>query len=521
VRILGLGGLDHNGSATLLENGAPVAFLELERVTRIKNQGIDGAEALTLLIDRLDPGPVDHVAIADRTWYEARRDWLDSWIEERFASAGRSVFHHHHSHLACGFAASPFERATVLSIDGKGDGWSAAAGHATRGAMPTVNRVVPSAHSLGRLWWAASEYAGLPGHHAAGKTMALAAYGRPRYLDALQERFRWQSDGSFRWEFPGGDPHLFRSVPNIVGWMASQTGEATACASPPGDAHRDMAASVQALTERVVLEFARRAIQQTAIRQVCLAGGVALNGLVNRRLCEEGVVDDLYVPPCTDDRGLSLGAASLAAWSHGLSWRPSGSGLSPYLGPVPSLPDGADEVIEVAARQLAQGAVLAWFEGCDEAGPRALGHRSILASPCLPWMRDHLNHVVKRREAFRPFGCSILREEVARWFEFEGDSPYMLQIARARAELAGQIPAVLHVDQTSRLHTVCDASHPRLARLLRALRDLGHPPLVLNTSLNGPGEPIAHTPEEARAMVRAMGIEGIVVQGMWEGQGEL
>lgn len=518
--ILGLGGLDHNGAACLVEEGQVVAMLELERVTRRKNQGLDSPEALAALLDRLGAWRVDHIAIADRTWFAAAA----SWLAPRLADHPVSVHSHHACHLAAAFAASQLERSTVVSVDGKGDGLSASAGHATRSVAPSIDVAVPSAHSLGRLWWAASEYAGLPGHHAAGKTMALAAYGQATYLDPLLSHLRVSSDGGFRLA-PGDEhPDLFRQVPRLIEWMAKVTGEPQAAPRLPGRAHQDMAASVQQLTEVAVEDFVRSAVARTGCRDVCLAGGVALNGLVNQRLLERGVVDELFVPPFTDDRGLAIGAAALAAYDHGAPLRRTDRGISPFLGPEPASTftqhptfvrnaDG-DAALTACAAELVRGAVIGWFEGRDEAGPRALGHRSILASPAGAGMRDRLNLQIKRREPFRPFGCSILREHVSAWFECDGDSPYMLRIVRARPERRGAISSALHVDGTSRLHTVDRTHAPRLARLLDRLIEHGHPPLLINTSLNSPGEPIVHTAEQAFATACALGLNALVVEGM-------
>src|SRR5579872_661396 len=246
--ILGLGGLDHNGAACLVSDRHVVAMLELERVTREKNHGIDSREALATLLDRLGATRVDHVAVADRTWFAAAAPWLTSY----FANQSLSVHAHHACHVAAAFVASPLERSTVVSLDGKGDGLSATAGHATRAAPPSIDVAVASAHSLGRLWWAASEYAGLPGHHAAGKTMALAAYGEPAYLEHFLHHWRVSDDSGFRMEPCNEHPDLFRQIPRLVDWMARIAGEPRAAPRCPGQVHKDMAATVQQFTELAV-----------------------------------------------------------------------------------------------------------------------------------------------------------------------------------------------------------------------------------------------------------------------------
>lgn len=522
MNILGLGGLDHNGSACLVEGGAVRGFLEVERVTRRKNQGLEDKEAVAALLDRLGIDDVDHVAIADRSWFRRRDSWLTPWLRERFPGATVSTHHHHVCHLAAAFASSGWPSATVVSIDGKGDGLSAAGGVATRTSRPEVLWAVRSAHSLGRLWWAASDYAGLPGHHAAGKTMALAAFGEPSYRDRFARHWDLDKGGGLRLLPRDEHPDLFRQVPRLVEWMARMA-DAPRSEGEPGRAHRDMAASVQALTEEVIEACVGAAVQRTGLRDVCLAGGVALNGLANQRLLDNGVVDSLFVPPCTDDRGLALGAVALAAYTRGVALEVPAGGLSPFLGPVPAPWTGTDPELsrkvdggvgmsELVDRLL-RGEAIGWFEGRDEAGPRALGHRSILATPAIASVRDRLNGRIKRREPWRPFGCSILKEKVGEWFECNDDSPYMLRIVRARTERRAEIPAVLHVDGTSRLHTVTRESCPRLARLLEVLVVRGHPPLLLNTSMNGRGEPIVHTAAEAFAFAREAELDALVIDG--------
>jgi len=406
VRILGLGGLDHNGSAALVEDGRLRSFLEVERVSRIKNQGLDSQGALETLLDRLDVGRVDRIAVADQAFFEIHAPWLVPYLDSRFPDVPRSVHRHHTAHVACAFAGSPFEAATLVSIDGKGDGASAALGRATRAHGPRVDLEVPSAHSIGRLWWAASEFAGLPGHHSAGKTMALAAFGCPRYLEDIAAHVAID-DGVFRFVAGSLHPDTFRQVPRLVAWFEELTGVEPARDGHIADAHRDLAASIQRLTEDLVLAFVRSGVRRTEVPSVCLAGGVALNGLANERLLAEGAALALHVPSCTDDRGLAIGAAALAAWEAGVRIEAEEPWLSPFLGPEPDLAvptqtafievlDG-EAALEEVAGALIRGEVVAWFEGRDEAGPRALGHRSLIASPTFDWMRDQLNARVKAR----------------------------------------------------------------------------------------------------------------------------
>jgi carbamoyltransferase len=527
--VIGLGGLDHNGAACVVSQGVLRGFLELERVTRRKNQGLDSPAAVDALLDRLGITSADHVAVADRTWFRKRASWLLPWLRQRFPSAPVSTHHHHLCHLAAAHLAAPHSEISLVSLDGKGDGLSATGGFAVRGGAPRVLWGVPSQQSIGRLWWAASEFAGLGGHHSAGKTMALAGFGEPVFRDSLARTCELLPSGGFRLRPPyGGPPLLFRQVPLLVSWMGRLAGT-KAADGPPAQAHKDMAASVQALTEEVLAHCVAATVARTGRREVAIAGGVALNGLANQRLLDLGLVDALHVPPWTDDRGLAIGAAAIATAGRGEPLDPDEAVTTPFLGPEPdSWPGGdpefcrqvdGDAALEELVERLVRGEVIGWFEGRDEAGPRALGHRSILASPMFPETAQRLNRHIKRREAWRPFGCSIARDRVGEWFERDGDSPSMLRIVRARPERRDLIPAVLHVDGTSRLHTVSNDGSTRLARLLEALASRGHPPMLLNTSMNGRGEPLVHRAVEAFALAREASLDALVVEGILYARG--
>ncbi len=453
MRIIGLGGLDHNGSATVFDEGVVHAFLEVERVTRHKNQGIDSPTALHAVLDALDTRHVNRLAVADRTFWHEARSWLPEELQRRFGDVPVDVWAHHECHAMAAFAGSGFAEATCVTIDGKGDGLSSAAFLMSHSAGPRDLFKVPSATSVGRLWWAVSEFCGLPGHHSAGKIMALAAFGTPRPL--WKTHLELLDGGAFRLNPLDRHPDTFREVVRIVEWLADLTGR------EPGSLDADVAASVQALTEVVVRHLVQGAVSRTGCRDVCLAGGVALNGLANQMLMAEGVADRLYVPPCTDDRGLSLGAAARSAFGVGQLSKPDRE-LTPFLGPelldqTPPHPWRSLEVADpdvAAARAILDGEVVGVCRGRDEAGPRALGHRSLLASPTSVAMRDYLNHQVKRRESFRPFGIAILEEAIPGWVEMEGPSPYMLRIGQVHASRRDRIPAAVHTDGTTRVQSV-------------------------------------------------------------------
>lgn len=514
MAVLGIGGLDHNGSVALAEGGRVIAFLEAERPTRVKNVGLKDPSQVDAVLARLPVLPIRRIGVADRAWWALRRPDLEPYLRARF-DAPIDVWPHHDCHALAALTASPWDSALSVTIDGKGDDLSATATMVSR-TDGVVRRLidVPSRDSIGRLWWAVSEYCGFPGHHSAGKTMALAAYGRD--IGVFDDVIHVDASGRFEVGAGHALDGTFRNVSRIVAWLAERLG-----AGPGEDPVRcrDAAASLQAATERVVVGLVGAAVAASGSRRVVLSGGVALNGLANQRLLSEGVVESLFVVPCCDDRGLSLGAAALSAAADGQPLRARAPHLSPFLGPSPEASGSlagwrsTGATIDDVAMAIAEGCVVAWFSGRDEAGPRALGHRSLLVSP----IDTNTRHVVnqrKGREHFRPFGCTILAESATEWFELDGPSPFMLQIARARALASAGIPAVLHVDGTSRIQTVSADDESTLWPLLSALVSLGHPPALLNTSLNVAGEPLAHTAAEAAVTAMRLGADRLVVEGV-------
>lgn len=511
MRVLGLGGLDHNGAAAVLDRGTIQVNLEAERVTREKNVGLIDERTIIALLDALDVRRVDVIAVADRSFWAERRGWLEPLLRRRFgATAPILTVLHHDCHLMAAMVASPWEEALCVSIDGKGDGTSTMAAVARREGLSSSLVRVPSAHSLGRLWWGVGEYCGLSGHHSAGKVMALAAYGEP--LGLFEPHVKLLPGGAFELCPRQLHPDTFRQVPRIVAWLEEQLGTSA------GTLHPGAASSIQRLTEVIVQHVVGAGVRASALRRVCLSGGVALNGLANQALIERGVVDELSVPPFTDDRGLAIGAAAVVSAQIGFPVLASAGSFNPYLGlpAAPVLPADGWAVRPLGLRRLVDrllaSEVVAVYRGCDEAGPRALGHRSILASPTPPGMRDHLNVSIKHREPFRPFGCAVKAEVASAWFDLDGPSPYMLRIAQVRQAKAALIPSALHVDGTTRIQTVTEQDGSGLWQILDLLEARGHPPVVINTSLNGSGEPIAHRPEEALAVADRLGIKAIYIE---------
>lgn len=504
MNILGIGGLDHNGSIAYLQDGTCTFFLEAERVTRQKNIGFINKDILLQTLQSASNQKVDHIAIADLFFWKSSKKWLEPFLKRQFKDIPIDIWSHHECHAMAAYFCSGWSEATCITIDGKGDGLSTSCWLIKQDSPPQKIMQVPSSSSLGRLWWAVSNFCGLPGHHSAGKVMALAAYGESfplwePYLQLLE-------NGGFSFSSPNQDPNTFRSVEKIVSWLENIRGNQI------GTLDSELAASLQDLTETIILHVVQTCIKKTQVPKVCLSGGVALNGLANQRLLSEGIVENLYIPPCTDDRGLSLGAAARTALKlETLS--PSGKSISPFMGPPLSskIETTFWESDITSPKQLAEllmsGKIIAVCSGKDEMGPRALGHRSILASPIFPQMKDTLNHKIKKREGFRPFGIIILQEELHNWIEMEGTSPYMLRIAKIKTKYQTTIPSAMHIDETSRIQTVIEGDDSGLYSLLKSLREMGHPPILLNTSLNQRGEPLVHTLKDALQACQKMNIE--------------
>jgi len=455
---------------------------------------------------------------------------------------------HHVAHAASAFYPSPFEEALVLTMDGVGE-WATTSVAIGRGHELEVVKELHFPHSLGLFYSAFTYYPGFKVNSGEYKVMGLAPYGEPRFADKIMKTMiDIKPDGSFRL-----DQRYFNYTTGLT--MTSEAFHRLFGEPPrkPDELltafHMDVAASLQYVTEFIVLAMTRALSAEYGIRNLCLAGGVALNCVANGKVLRDGSFDSIWVQPASGDAGGSLGAA-LATWHGELVQprkpQPADSMSGSYLGPVFSdaeiaaaldrcgavyrqLPD--NELIGAVADQLAQEQAVGWFRGRMEFGPRALGARSILGDPRSADTQKTLNLKVKFRESFRPFAPAIKREKVGEWFEFDGDSPYMLMVAdvathrhkamtEAETALFGidklnvarsDIPAVTHVDYSARIQTVHEETNPRFHALLDAFEDRTGCPLLVNTSFNVRGEPIVHTPEDAFHCFMGTGLDVLAI----------
>ena len=452
---------------------------------------------------------------------------------------------HHQSHAASAFYPSPFHDAVVLTMDGVGE-WATTSVGIGHGNELEMTREIHFPHSLGLLYSAFTCYTGFKVNSGEYKVMGLAPYGEPKYVRAILDHLiDLKPDGTFRLDLDYFDYCTGLTMTNDR-FDALFGGPVRRPEEPLTQHHMDLAASVQAVVEEAVLRLTRSLRQETGVPHLCLAGGVALNCVANGKVLRDGRFDDLWVQPAAGDAGGALGAA-LAA-SHRLFGEPRSvggpNGTAPsdgsggdamhgaFLGPefgaeeLRTVLDGAgaryrtlgdEALIDAAAEALAAGKALGWFQGRMEFGPRALGNRSILADARSPVMQKTLNLKIKFRESFRPFAPSVLRADVADWFELDRDSPYMLLVAGVRPDRRldetgehgtrfgierlnlprSDIPAVTHVDYSARVQTVHPDTNPRYHALLEAFKAKTGCPVLVNTSFNVRGEPIVCTPADA------------------------
>jgi carbamoyltransferase len=572
VRVLGLSAFYHDSAAALVEDGRIVAAAQEERFSRKKFDAGYPRLAIDYCLSagNIKLKDVDRVVFYDKPFikferlletyltYSPRgftsfRMALPLWLREKlfqkslltaelkavepdFDWAERLTFCEHHlSHAASAFYPSPFDRAAVLTLDGVGE-WTTTAAAVGKGKDLEIHKEIHFPHSLGLLYSAFTYYAGFKVNSGEYKLMGLAPYGTPKYERVIRDNLiDLKPDGSFRLNLD-----YFNYCTGLT--MTNERFHAL-FGAPPRDPetwleqkHMDIAASIQAVLEDVVLRLTRSLAAETGIENLCLAGGVALNCVANGKVLREGRFRNIWIQPAAGDAGGALGAA-LAAYhiheGHERTLPNSIDGMTgAYLGPEFDQPDierrltdvGArfatvarDDMLDTTAKALADGQAVGWFQGRMEFGPRALGNRSILGDPRSPNMQKNLNLKVKYRESFRPFAPSVLREQVAEWFDLDVDSPYMLLVAPVAERhmrhmtpeeealfgidklnvARSTIPAVTHVDYSARVQTVHRETNPVYHDLISRFHGLTGCPVVINTSFNVRSEPIVCTPEDA------------------------
>ncbi len=583
--VLGVSAFYHDSAATIVRDGHIIAAAQEERFSRIKHDASFPTRAILSCLDEAGVTLTDvtHVTFYDKPFIKFERlletyfsyaprgfqsflAAMPIWLKEKLflktvirrelsalsqlpqkALPPLLFGEHHHSHAASAFYPSPFEEAAVLCMDGVGE-WATTSVWVGKGNTLVPQWEIHFPHSLGLLYSAFTQYAGFKVNSGEYKLMGLAPYGSPRYVSQIyEELIDVKPDGTFRlnldyFDFPAGLRMINQRFCKLFGGPAREP------ESEITQKEMDIAASIQVVTEEIVLQLARTIASELGQTHLCLAGGVALNCVANGRLLREGPFDDIWIQPASGDAGGALGAALATHYEYlgndrALSAQDPMRGA--YLGPsfsndaiATALDDleavytkhDDDTLLPLAAKEISEGQVIGWFSDAMEFGPRALGARSILADPRSPHMQTTLNLKVKQRESFRPFAPAVLKERAADWFELESESPYMMLVATVAnhqrtttpadqaafgieqlKQTRSTIPAVTHVDYSARVQTVDADTNPRFHHLLSEFEAITGCPVLINTSFNVRGEPIVYRPEDAYHCFMNTGIDRLVI----------
>lgn len=551
--ILGINAYHGGASAAIIKDGQLIAAVEEERFTRQKYWAGFPTQSIQFCLKAagINAQDLDHVGISrnpnanliKKVMFTVTRRPSLSLLKDRFKNAAkvgdlksllatalgiditslRAEFHnveHHRAHMASAFFVSPFDEAAILSVDGMGDFVSTMTGSGKTSKLE-VMETVNFPHSLGNFYTVICQWLGFPKYGDEGKVMGLAPYGRPRYMDQMTKILRWQRDGSFELDldyfttfadgnlmtWDGGTP----TIPYLFnGNLVKLLGEGRQPHEPITEYHQDVAASLQQTLEEVEMAIILKLQQNTGQKNLCMAGGVALNSSFNGKILPCTGFEEIFIQPAAGDAGTSLGVCYYIY--HQLLNQPRTYEMKDaYTGPdyTNAEVEAAlkrynleaqtldDEVLcNQAADLVAAQNVVGWFQGKMEWGPRALGNRSIIADPRKAETKDILNARIKRREKFRPFAPAILAEATADYFDQSYPDPFMLKVYNIHPEKQAEIPAVTHVDGTGRLQTVEQHINPRYYGLIKAFGEKTGVPVVLNTSFNE-NEPIVCTPDEA------------------------
>ncbi|MBU6157447.1 MAG: carbamoyltransferase [Bacteroidetes bacterium] len=572
--ILGINAYHADSSAAILVNGKLIAAIEEERFTRVKHWAGFPVQAIQFCLQEAGVSlhQVDHIAIGrdpkakffkkiffllknpggslsvikDRLFNAKKVSSLDevfASIEKNQPEVLKNKIHqveHHRSHLASAFFPSPFEKAALLSIDGSGDFTTTMTGIGEGNQLQVLDSI-DFPHSLGLFYTAMTQWLGFPHYGDEYKVMGLAPYGEARYTEQIKEMIQCTDDGLFKLNLSYfrkategiisyGEDH----IPVVATLFTAQTetllGKSRTKDEPLSQYHKDIAASVQRVTEETIFHLLNHLHKKTGLQNVCIAGGVAQNSVANGKITRNTGFKNVYIPSAGHDAGISMGAAFYVQ-NQLLKSQRSEAIFSAYTGShfsneaiVKLLEQRGvsyrfinDEVLyEQVTNCLINAGVVGWFSGRSEFGPRALGGRSILADPRRSDAKDLLNAKIKRRESFRPFAPSILKEYVQDYFEVNDVVPFMEKVFPIREAKRSLIPAVTHVDGTGRLQTVDQKVSPRYYQLIETFRQKTGVPILLNTSFNE-NEPIVNTPEEAlncflRTKMDMLVMENIVVE---------
>jgi carbamoyltransferase len=588
MRILGISAFYHDSAAALIKDGQIIAAAQEERFTRKKHDPAFPKNAIEYCLDQaaIDMKDVDYVAFYDKPFlkferlletylafaprgFKSFKMAIPVWLKEKlfqkdflrkefkkydpdFDWMNKLLFaEHHQSHAASAFYPSPFEEAVVLTMDGVGE-WATTSVAIGRNNKLEMVKEIHFPHSLGLLYSAFTYYTGFRVNSGEYKVMGLAPYGEPIFKDIILDKLiDVKEDGSFRMDmsyfnYATGLTMTNQKFADLFGKPVRNPDE-----DDLEQFHMDIASSIQAVTEEIVLRLIRSLRKEYGIDNLCMAGGVALNCVANGEILRDGAFKNVWVQPAAGDAGGALGAALNAFYYHKgqprqIDPEKRDAMQGSYLGPVYDQKDietrltnaGAvfeilsdEETIQRTADAMASERAIGWMQGRMEFGPRALGGRSIIADPRSPKMQKTLNLKVKYRESFRPFAPSVLSEDVSQWFDHHQDSPYMLMVADVaknkqiemnadekalfgieKLNIArSEIPAVTHVDYSARIQTIHSDTNPRFHAVVSAFKERTGCPVSVNTSFNVRGEPIVCTPEDAFRCFMGTELDNLVI----------
>ena len=546
---LGISCYYHDSAAALLENGRVVAAVEEERFSRKKFDDDFPKMAIQWCLQKanISPEQINSVAFYDKPILKFERlldnyiavaprglysflDTIPKWLHKRLwikndirkslsGFKGDIIFPEHHlSHAAYSFFTSPFNESAILTTDGVGE-WSTTSIGIGNNTSVELLQDIRWPHSLGLFYSAFTYFLGFQVNEGEYKLMGLSSFGKPKYYDLILDNLiDVKNDGSIHlnmdyFAFTYDRVMTNQKFSELFGIKPRKESEETK------QIHFDIGASAQKVLEDILLKMVEHLYKKTQSKNLCLGGGVALNGVANYRILKESSFENIHIPPSPGDAGSAIGAAQYMYYSHQENKRMMVDSTkniieNVYVGPSFSSTEikqfldnqkiryerfDDDELIKKCAKLIADGNVVGWYQGKMEWGPRALGNRSILADPRRKEMKDILNEKIKHRESFRPFAPSILEENFSEYFDMDIPSPYMLFVSPVKKP--EKIPAVTHVDGTGRLQTVSKNANPLYHKLITEFYNLTGVPVVINTSMNVKGEPIVNTPEEAYNML--------------------
>ncbi|MBI5093164.1 MAG: carbamoyltransferase [Candidatus Hydrogenedentes bacterium] len=554
MNILGIGGYSHDSAAALVCDGVLVAAVEEERLTRVKHQGGVPHRAVQYCLDvaGITRDGVDHIGcymrpglrIAKRLPYRATQflrspkysvgymayeiahnaQYAVSMRALRGAKTQLHFMEHHPAHVASSFLVSPFDEAALLSIDYIGE-WNVTWAGVGRGTRIERRFSENYPHSLGVFYTAITDYLGFLRASDEYKVMGLASYGDPEYLDEFRRMVRVTNDGQYSLDLSWFCCHYLPG--SRFGYFSKKFldrfGPRRVKGQPIEKRHENIAASAQRVLEEAGLALANRLHKETGLKNLCMAGGVALNCSMNGRLLRETPFENIFIQPAAGDDGIAVGAAFQL--HHTVTGKPrwfvmrdarlgpeySNDAIREFLDRAKLSYETPLSLEERAAELIADGKIVGWYQGRMEFGPRALGARSILADPTRPEMKDLLNKYVKHREEFRPFAPSVLAERAHEYFTGCHNSPFMLFVYPVEPAMREKIPAVTHIDGTARVQTVSRDVNPRYYTMIEAFERRRGVPMVINTSFNVMGEPIVNTPADAVRCFFSTGMDALVI----------